>query len=357
MRFYEPVFSQEYSRYVHIFLQRMANKLIYSVKFAVNRLFLREYRYNRIERHYLRQYYSDTAPSATNKRKVVVFMADGKRRQGGLVDRLFGITTMYKYSKEHGIDFRIYWNVPFDLGLFLVPNRYDWRISGQDISYNNRSSRACFLDAMHDSSDKAVRLQKRITDKFLSRKYMQIHVYSNMDYEREMFGILFNELFKPSDFIQKEVQTVINKFRNNGNSMYISISTRFMELLGDFSEPKRYTVASVSEQERLINGCIEQIKIIRDRHPEASGILVTSDSIRFLDIAQKLERCYVIPGNISHVDVTCSGLETHVKTFVDFFAIAHADVSYLLVSGKMHHSNFSRMAACIYKHPFIEVTF
>lgn len=62
----------------------------------------------------------------------------------------------------------------------------------------------------------------------------------------------------------------------------------------------------------------------------------------------------IIPGSISHIDVHSSpdNSEADLKTFVDFFAIARAAESVLLVGPGMYRSNFSRRASEAGGHPF-----
>ena len=75
------------------------------LKTEINYLFFRVYRYKRVVRRHFSKYYDDNHPQATNSRKMVVYMADGKYRHGGLADRLRGIVTLYRYCIEHNLDF------------------------------------------------------------------------------------------------------------------------------------------------------------------------------------------------------------------------------------------------------------
>ena len=75
-------------------------------------------------------------PRATNKSKMVICMLDGRALHGGLSDRLMGIISTYKVCKLLNLDFRIHFVKPFFLNDYLVPNKIDWKISYEEISYN-----------------------------------------------------------------------------------------------------------------------------------------------------------------------------------------------------------------------------
>ena len=111
-------------------------KLFQQLKAAFNYGFYSEYRFRRVVRHRLMRFYSTDAPRAKNTQKMVIAMFDGRKRHGGLADRLRGICTTYCFCREQGIDFRLHFSSPFRLEEFLVPNQYDWRIAEQEISYN-----------------------------------------------------------------------------------------------------------------------------------------------------------------------------------------------------------------------------
>jgi len=324
----------------------------------ISYLFFREYRFRRIVRRHLSHDYTLNAPSAKNTRKMIVYMADGKMHHGGLADRLRGIITLYQYCIEHQYDFRIYFKFPFALEDYLLPNVVDWRIRKEELSFNSKDSCALYMDVRGDSGEREVKFQRKIAEKFLSQPYKQLHVYTRFDYEEKRFGTLFNQLFKPIPLLQQEIDQIRKEIGDN----YISVSARFLELLGDFKEPSgKFVQLSEEEREKLILKCIEQIRRLKEQCPGIEKIVVTADSSRFLKRVEELSYCYVIPGNIAHIETKAKDTEEefqiHLKTFVDFFVIAHAKASYLLVGENMHHSNFSKRAAQVYGHLFEEIIF
>lgn len=328
----------------------------FRIKSEINYLFFRRYRFKRTIRRHFRKYYSPDNPHTANTQKQIICMADGKYPHGGLVDRLRSITTIFKYCLEHKVDFRIYFTTPFRLEDYLVPNLYDWRIGSSELSFNSEDSKAVFMDTSGNSGEREKKFQRNITEEFLSAPYKQIHVYSTFYYEERYFGELFTRLFKPAVPIQKEIDEQLRILGGAGN--YISVSTRFLELLGDFKEPGTSPHIPASKQTALIQACLKQIEIIKSKHPDIPRILITSDSNRFLEACRQLEYAYIIPGEILHVDIPDkSKAAKHQKTFVDFFAIAHAQKSYLLITDKMYKSSFSMRAAQVYNHPFEIIRF
>lgn len=88
---------------------------------------------------------------------------------------------------------------------------------------------------------------------------------------------------------------------------------------------------------------------IKDSQHKTDWILVTSDSVSFLDIAKKhLPYVYVIQGEVFHPDYSSKGNLAYMKSFIDMFMIAHAVKAYNYSTGEMYsNSGFSKIAACI----------
>ena len=173
---------------------------------------------------------SDQNPD--NRPKQIIYMADGKLRHGGLADRLRGIITLYDYCKKHNIEFKIHFVSPFQLKDFLEPSGYDWTINPDDITYDSNYSHPVLLDT-YAWDPKMEKLYERIFAKIkLKQHYRQLHVYTNYLYAENKFGELFNELFTPSKTLQSYLDNEYNKIQGE----YISVSTRFLNILGDFNE-------------------------------------------------------------------------------------------------------------------------
>lgn len=227
-----------------------------------------------------------------------IYISNGLSWHGGLCDRFKGIISIYKWCKINNKDFYIVFNSPFNLIEYLEPNSYNWKIEDNEVSYNRKDSLIIYL--MYDKSvDKYVKdgsINKR-SIKYINenikkgRSFKQFHFYTNSQlYNNEEFGELFNELFKPS----QEIQTILDFHLTQINIKYISISFRFMQLLGDFKDAWG-EVLQKEDKETLINKSLNVIRDIHNNYPEYK-ILVTSDSSTFLNSTKQFHYTYIVEG-------------------------------------------------------------
>jgi hypothetical protein len=123
-------------------------------------------------------------------------MADGKSECGGLSDRLRGMVSVYKLCKSLNMEFKIYFTNPFNLNEYLLPNIYDWTILPDEICYNKKEARPCFIWDYNNNTNS----QEFWARHFLREKYKQIHLYTNKIFseDAEEYGVLFKKLFKPT---------------------------------------------------------------------------------------------------------------------------------------------------------------
>lgn len=184
----------------------------------------------------------------------VISMFCGNTSHGGLVDRLRGAISVYAVCKEIGRDFKINFVHPFSLLDFLVPNKYDWTVASNEISFHKDSSEIIVLDTAVNSS-----LERRRQKKYLVRRLAnrhlntQTHVYTNaaLCYDCN-FRQLFNDLFRPSESLQKH----LDEIKSQIGGRYISVSARFLNLMGDFNEENYSEPLPFDEQEKLLSECI-----------------------------------------------------------------------------------------------------
>lgn len=297
-----------------------------------------------IKAELVNKYYSRSCHSK-NVETGIVFMVDGKTIHGGLADRLKGITTIYNFSKKQGRKFYIYFNYPFVLENYLMPNEYDWRIDENTVCRDIRTS----VPVVINDYQIPVPYHK-ILFYLLTWRKKQYHIYSNSPYAYGDFGQLFNELFKPSD----RLRTSINKHVEKIGNEYISVTFRFQQLLGDFKERNYPTLDSI-EQTKLISICKCQIEQIHQASP-FNKILVTSDSTKFLSEIMNYDYTYVIPGNVVHMDWNKeTDYQLHEKSFLDFFLIAGAKTSYLVYGHGLYHSGYAKLAAQIEGNRYVEI--
>ena len=314
-------------------------------------------RFRSISNQLYRTYYTDNFPNTGLCQTIVVSMVDGIVLHGGLTDRLRGIVYTYKWCKKNHVAFRINFTSPFLLETFLVPNTYDWRLKQNELSKSSSVSHPLYVDVMgmHTWEPYMRNFYFSIAMKRLLNNYKQIHVYTNLNsIKKEEYTQLFNELFKPSAFLESAIKKCYLSMKGG---RYISISFRFMELLGDFVDDGSRSPLPKSEREQLIDKCLHQIDIIRRDAPFHDYVVVTSDSSTFIGRVSNHPNVYIIPGAIGHMTFAGSNLDIHLKTFLDYYIIANAEKAYMARTGNMYRSGFASHAAMITGIPFEEIVF
>lgn len=284
----------------------------------------------------------------------VVCLYEGNVYQGGLADRLRGILSVYKTCKDRGIDFKLHFKHPFDLEWYLQPNQYDWRMLEENIECDTNKVELLVLDATSDDAYSRKK-QERWLYNHICMKTKQYHCYTNVCYSYDYdYSVLFSELFALTPRLEHSIEAL----KQSINQLYISVSARFLDLLGDFNESFGYGMPLPDEQkERLISANLKQIEEFHRQYPHYK-ILVNSDSITFTERAQAFPYVFVNPGSITHIDNTRDkGYEAFEKTFLDFFMIANAERIYLLKTGRMYKSGYPYAASLINGKPFKVINF
>jgi hypothetical protein len=289
--------------------------------------------------------------SKNNNVKEIIIVFDGNFQHGGLVDRLKGIISFYQIAKKINANFKIYFKHPFELNLFLEPNDYGWIANKEDLKRNPFTTKTLHLLDNFDANPLDV-ITKSNKKKFI--------VYSNIDYSKSINNELssteqeikwrtsFFELFKKSDYLNKTLLALAL------NEKRIAIHTRFTSILGDFRDTTQNVVSEKRKQE-IISEVTKSILEIETKNPEKT-ICIFSDSINFLNNIKETTNYKVIEGKPQHIDFDKkaeSNIENHLKTFVDFFAIAESEQVYLLKSKEMYNSAFSKYAAIVGGKEFI----
>lgn len=278
----------------------------------------------------------------------IVHTCNGFTWSGGLADRLKGIISVYEWCKKHGRSFKINFCEPFRLQDYLVPNKYDWLLNGISYEGRNVQPRICLREPRTDKY-----LNSQWDDLFprwmmdnVGDESKQYHIYTNMFLSDFHFSDSFNELFRPCDRLQREIDYHLSKI----NGSYISISFRFTTLLGDFTDCTGKPLRE-EEKEKLIQNSLSAIKAISKMAPQHDKILVTADSCTFLNHVKDMENVYIIPGKIGHIDYD-HGDDVNMKTFLDFFMISKAEAVYLAKGPGMYNSAFAKTAAMMNDKPF-----
>ena len=121
--------------------------------------------------------------------------------------------------------------------------------------------------------------------------------------------------------------------------------------MGDFTDcaGEEY---SEDNKLQLLKNCVQAVKDIRKNAPPHDKVLITADSIRFLDYARdNLNDIYIIPGKVGHIVYNNSD-DVNMKTFLDFILISKAEKVYLVRNKDMYKSNFAKVAAMVNNKKF-----
>lgn len=326
--------------------------LLRKLRTELNYAFYRDVQYRRKALRHLVKFYRPEAPVVGNiSERELICMADGKLLHGGLADRLRSFCTFFAFARQHGYRFGIYFRKPFRLEDYLVPNLYDWTVADSHLSFNSSEAAPIYLGTTSQEGERERLFQQDITERFL-RRYgkMQNHIYSAYYFAEDNIAQDFRTLFKPSPRLEEALDGELESLGKE----YVSVSTRFLELLGDFHEPVPCLTLPPAGQEALIERCLQQLCAIHERHDNIK-MLVTSDSQRFVDAAARLPFVHVVKGRIAHVDTADSS--DHMKTFLDFLLISRAKAAYQLQTPPMYGGNFSLRAAQIGDTPFERLQF
>lgn len=282
-------------------------------------------------------------------KKIVIFFIDGKTIHGGLSDRLRGLFSTYYYCLKEGIDFKVFWTYPFNLQDYLEPNKVNWLIEGKAISHNKNEVAFRFFNSYSLMNNNETSFLK-----IMNTKKHEIHVYSNITLHEEMYHIFFNDLFKPSKMLSDALQYNTDKI----GGKYISVSFRFIGILGDFKDTYFKKELGVEEKEKYISKCLDVICRLKTKHPNVPKILVTSDSRVFLEKASSLAYVYIIPGTVVHMDGVNKNMEQNdLKVFLDMLMISKAECCYSYSYGKMFKgTKFAKTSALIGNRRFIGIT-
>lgn len=308
------------------------------------RIYLEKGGFHKEENELRKKFYTE---SETHVRRMIIFMIDGRSVHGGLTDRLKGICSLFQYAKQKNIPFRINFCYPFKLQDYLEPNKYDWTLQNNDITYNITACKPVLLNT-HQFPRK---MHKMYLD-YMVQKYKQLHIYSNTDIYNEKFYQNFHELFRPTLKLQRDLEKNLSDI----GSDFISVTYRFQQLLGDFKE-RNYPTLNEGEQKKLIRASLKVIDFIHNKYPE-KRVLVTSDSVKFLKEASIISYVYVIPGSVVHMDyISDAEYDVYEKSFIDLLMLSHADKIYLAYSDIMYHSGFAYCASLIGNVEYEEIKY
>jgi hypothetical protein len=287
--------------------------------------------------YYIPKYGITDTCKKKKKNKQIIYIADERSHAGGLTDRFKGMVTLYKISKILNVNFKIHMTSPVDIKHHLMPNKYNWVILNDEIDYDIKESaiyryKKGKYNYWEDEMMKIIQI--------LLKKWNQLHITVNTSSPDEEYGELFNELFKPTDELKKNIEYHLLEIGCD----FISATFRFQQLLGDFIEGN-YPVLPDKERIYLIDRCLEHLITIYKEN-NYKKVLVTSDSITFLNKVKELDFVYVISGKIAHIQHELGlNQEIYMKSFLDYYLLTYSKMVYQVIDGQMYNSGFPRKAA------------
>lgn len=280
---------------------------------------------------------------------------------GGFVDRLKGIISIYHLALKYNYKFKINFDHPFHLDLLLNQNKTQWKLQKSDLNWSIFNTK--FIYAMDDVSHSEKIIQE------IKKGHRKIFIYTNLDLLYKLYlndedltkkwGQTFNELFIPTTFLREKLFIAERNLKLTLFS--IAIHTRFTNLLGDFEDVTERFIEE-NEREPLLSKNWEKIKEIHDFHNEKQ-LIVFSDSRIFLDyINKKIEEeqkhnITVNPGQPIHSDREGGSLDGYSKAIEDFILMSYCELVYLLKTGDMYNSSYSKYATYISDSKFKYINF
>lgn len=296
---------------------------------------------------------ADKGNEQTNATKQVIFICNGTILSGGLADRLKGILSTYMLCKEEGWQFKLLFNNPFPLQLFLQPNTYDWLIPESEVSFDLAEATPIPLEISAESTYQAHKQKEWLRHRISAAKTPQVHVYTNAMFSYLAdFSATFHQLFRPTDMMLQALE----REKAHLQPGYVSISARFVNVLGDFTDTVDCAPLSEAEKKKLLNACMQCIERCHDLNPN-KHILVNSDSSTFLAEAARLPYTYIVPGTITHIDTECTECDSiykrYEKTILDYLLISEAETIYRIDGKHLHTSGYPLSAAKINNRKFV----
>jgi hypothetical protein len=280
--------------------------------------------------------------------KKIIYVADDILYAGGLADRFGAMISLFSISKKLNVDYKIYMTSPVNLTNYLLPNKYNWIIGDNEIIYDVKESVKCYFSHRDFKNNDTGKHLVLVTIQSLFKRWNQLHITSNMVIADEEYGKLFNELFMPTDELKNSIEKILSEIGCD----FISVTFRFQQLLGDFIEGS-FPILPFAEQVKLINRCIEHLLEIYKEN-NYKKILVTSDSITFLNKAREFDFVYIIPGKVAHIAYEPGlGKEVYMKSLLDYFILTQSKCVYQVSDGKMYIGGFARRAALHNNRPYI----
>lgn len=279
-------------------------------------------------------------PVKARERDVLYFVFEPGMKHAGLADRFKAIIALYNLCKRNGYRFKMYWQTPFALTDYLVPQT-DWPMRLEELEYSLRDT--CFINEQNWHPMPQLKPGR------------QYHCYNYVgNLQPRVFadtGLrwcdLFHDLFAPGPRLEQAYHALGIPPRS-----YVSIHIRFVNALEQFEHSFwNNHLDTQEERDALIARCKRGIRGICNEHV-GTPIYVFSDSGIFLRSISDLPVRTLPHGDIGHVSEGV-GAAAQLKAFLDLYVISQSKAVYRLVAPELYNwSGYALTAATIGDIPF-----
>lgn len=279
-------------------------------------------------------------PQSAKHSNVYYCVFETHKKHAGLADRLKTVILQYDIAKASGYKFKLFWKTPFCLSEYLKP-RIDWECSLADLEYSLWDTKI-----VSEVSWRKRNLLKP-GKQYHCYRYAGGAISKRITYDRRKMGVLFNELFEPSDKLLSAYNALGIPERS-----YVAVHIRFVNALEKF-ENTYFDNHIDSEEKRiaLIERCKKGIMDVVSDNP-GKDVYVFSDSKVFLDSIEDLPVKVLEHDDVCHVSEN-SNSDTHLKSFLDMYVISKASAVYRFQAPELLSlSGFSMVASNIGDIPF-----
>ena len=285
----------------------------------------------------------------TEKNGLFLIM-DEHNSPNGITDRFKAIVGSYYIAKCNGIGFHLIHRAGFDMRDYLRPNQVSWSAELSDISILPWQTENISYLPPYSAVPKLNKEKQYICRKYIGKNNMEI---MGVEDWQNKWRELFLELFTPA-------QKVVNALADADiQEHYTAVNVRFINSLGTFEKTPYNAPLPKEDQEKLIAAVLN--KISECQETAESPIIVSSDNIRFLDIAAEKGFRTIDPTGTGHIMNPGVDELVYLKTFVNLFLLTRADkiISVLNAEGvpkrSLYKTQYPRYAAIVGNKPFIRV--
>lgn len=280
----------------------------------------------------------------------IYLIIDDSNSHCGITDRLKTAIGLCYVAQQNGINFKFIHHAGFDMRDFLLPNKIDWAADFSDITRLPWKKRHITYFPPFTDFPKFKKGIQYICKEYIGKNL--IEMTGVQDWQR-VWRELFWDMFKPSPKVLDALSQIVVP------EQYAVVNVRFINALGQMEDADYNAPFPKEVQEHIIQSVLD--KIAECKRDSNVPIIVYSDSVRFLRIAE--ERGYQIcdPDGVGHIMNAETGDKVNLMTFVYMLQMSKAEKVYSILnleglpSNSLYKSQYPRYAAIIGNKTFIRL--